>query len=571
MPGLDTPPGAEKLFVTLRGVEIESGFPGLAGDAEAIRARLMGRRVSGADIFAAARDLEAAYAKAGYVLVRVTLPRQKLVNGAVLRLFVINGYIERVETKDLPDRVRSRIAAVVGPLIGVHGIMLAELERRILLAGDTPGVILSSALAPGSVTGATILVINAKYQPVNGILNADNTLSEALGHYQVGIGADFNSVFGFGELFYLRVTAAPEDGTNGFLSDYPRNRILAAGVIVPLGIDGLTFNAEGTIARTTPEAANGLQSTDQFRRLSARLRYPWIRRRNVNFSSQLVFDVQDEKDSILIEPDTLPLSLDRVRVLRVLNEADYLASWGGAFTASLTPSFGLNVLGARTAAEAAQTVIPLSVQDADATFAKLEGTLGYSQSLAEHLAVSLNGHAQTSFGSALVRSEQIGLAGPGALSAFDVGTLQGDSGVVGRAEISAPFVVPPILGPVGLTDVGLVALALRVRSGRRGVSAAPDRARNGAHHSGFLRRRRAARRRRGRHAVEWLGHLRIRSPSPLRWCARRQSADARLGATVLAQHQSAASCATSTRSTWDTRRLCHFTFGGRRLYASELR
>ena len=34
-PGLDTPPGADKLFVTLRAVTIEGGFPELAGGCRA--------------------------------------------------------------------------------------------------------------------------------------------------------------------------------------------------------------------------------------------------------------------------------------------------------------------------------------------------------------------------------------------------------------------------------------------------------------------------------------------------------------------------------------------------------
>ena len=55
--------------------------------------------------------------------------------------------------------------------------MLHELERRILMAGDRPGVILSSTLAPGSVTGATVLVVEAKYQPVNDIVTAENSLA----------------------------------------------------------------------------------------------------------------------------------------------------------------------------------------------------------------------------------------------------------------------------------------------------------------------------------------------------------------------------------------------------------
>ena len=456
-PGLDTPPGADKLFVTLRGVTIEGGFPQLAPEAEALRARLMGRRVSGAEIFAAARDLEAAYARAGYVLVRVTLPQQKIVNGADLRLLVIDGTIERVETRNVPSSVRGRIASLVEPLVGVHPVMLRDLERRILLAGDVPGVVLRSALAPGSVTGATVLVIEANYQPVNGIFSADNSLSRQLGTFQIGVGGDFNSLLGLGELAYIRATGDPNSDPNGIFSDYPRNRILAAGLIIPIGNDGLTFNVEGTLARTAPEADGGLQSTDQFQRESARLRYPWVRSRNFNFASQLVFDIQDERESILLAPTSLPLFQDRVRVLRLTNEADYLASWGGTFSGTLTPSVGLDVLGARTAANATPT-LPLSQQGADATFAKLDGTLGYAQPLAEHLTTSLTARGQTSFGSALVRSEQIGLAGPGGLSAFDVGTLQGDSGILGRAELAAPYALPngilPLLEKQG---VGVVA------------------------------------------------------------------------------------------------------------------
>ena len=255
---------------------------------------------------------------------------------------------------------------------------------------------------------------------------------------------------------YLRATGDPVAGTNGFLSDYPRNRILAAGFILPIGIDGLTFNAEGTQARTAPVSTTAFQSADQFERLSLRVRYPWLRARDDNFSTEIAFDVQDEEQSILGQPTNLPLSLDRLRILRVTNEGNYLAAWGGTFSGSLTSSFGLDALGARSAADASP-ILPLSRQGADATFTKLDGTLGYSQPLAEHLTTSLSAHAQTSFGSALERAEQIGIAGPGALSAFDTGTLQGDSGAVVRGEVASPFVLPPNVFPPGIDQVGIIA------------------------------------------------------------------------------------------------------------------
>jgi hemolysin activation/secretion protein len=96
---------------------------------------------------------------------------------------------------------------------------------------------------------------------------------------------------------------------------------------------------------------------------------------------------------------------------------------------------------------------------ADANFSKLDGTLGYSQTLAEHLTLSLTARGQTSFGQTLERAEQIGIAGPGSLSAFDTGSLQGDSGVVARGELGAPFVLPKLIDTVGFIATPYAFLA----------------------------------------------------------------------------------------------------------------
>jgi len=157
--GLATPAGAEKLFVKLSAIVIKGGLPELAAASAELERRLVGRPVSGAEIFAAARDLEAAYAKAGYVLVRVLLPPQHLVDGTRLKLTVVDGFIERIELKDVPERVRHRIAALIEPLVGRRGVTLTEIERRVLLAGDTPGTVLRSTLAPGTAVGAGRLVV----------------------------------------------------------------------------------------------------------------------------------------------------------------------------------------------------------------------------------------------------------------------------------------------------------------------------------------------------------------------------------------------------------------------------
>lgn len=447
--GLTTPAGAEKLFVKLSGIQIKGGLPNLAAATAELERRLIGRSVSGAEIFAAARELEAAYARSGYVLVRVILPPQHLVNGARLKLTVVDGFIERIELKDVPERVRDRIAQLVQPLVGRRGVTLVELERRVLLAGDTPGTLLRSTLAAGKAEGATVLVIEAKHQPVSAILTFDNTLSKALGRTTVGTGVDFNSIAGHGELVYLRANGHPEGGDNGFFDRYPTNRSLAAGVILPLWIDGLTFNAEVTDARTTPEAVAGLQTHDVFQRLSMRLRYSWLRGRAANFHSEVAFDAQDETQSLFVATDLVPLSEDRLRVVRFTHEGDLYTPWGGVMSARLTASFGIDALGARTAADAS-ALLPLSRQGADATFQKLDATIGYSHALFEHLNLNLAARAQTSFGQPLLRSEQIGIANTTGISALDAGSVVGDQGYVVRGELASPWVIPLSDMPFGL-------------------------------------------------------------------------------------------------------------------------
>jgi hemolysin activation/secretion protein len=357
------------------------------------------------------------------------------------------------------------MARLLEPLVGKRALTLTELERRVLLAGDTPGAILRSTLAPGTVEGATVLVIEAKYQPVSGLLSFDNTLAQSLGRTTLGVGLDFNSIAGIGELVYLRASGHPAGGTNGFFNPYPTNRTLAAGFILPLWHDGLTFNAEFTDARTTPREILGVQTTSKFQRLSLRLRYNWLRGRNANSNSEVSFDAQDETQSLFVADVPVALSQDRLRILRFTHDGDVLTPWGGTIFGKVTGSIGLDALGARSAADAT-ALLPLSRQGADARFQKIDITLGYLQSLFEHLSVHLTTRGQTSFGQALLRSEQIGIATTTGLSTFDAGTIVGDWGYVSRGEISSPWTlllpnspVDVVVSPYLFAAYGRVGLA----------------------------------------------------------------------------------------------------------------
>lgn len=445
------PPGADAIEVRLSGVEIEGAAGADAGpDIAALKVELSGKRVSLATIFDAARRLEMRFARRGRVLVRVVVPAQELAEGGSVRIVIVDGFVAATDTSAVPSKVRLRTSQLLAPLIGVRGIAFGSLERQLLLAADIPGVQLQSMLRPGKAAGATTLVVSATQRPVSGLVSFDNSLSDALGRNVVGLGLNLNSVIGLGELIYLRASGFAGTGDDtGVLTATPRNRALAGGVLLPVGDDGLTINVEATDARTTPRhetADPGFAS--RFQRVSARLRYPFVRSRTLTIGAQFSIDASDELDRVIV-PFEERLAHDRLRVVRLGGDIDLLLPKGGQFYASASLSLGVNAFGARSAADATPDE-PLSRQGGDADFQTFNVSASIKQPVAEHVTLALRAAAQTSFGQAVLNAEQFGIAGPNAISSLDASTVQGDGGYFVRGEVQFPF------SRTGKTAFGLV-------------------------------------------------------------------------------------------------------------------
>ena len=93
-------------------------------------------------------------------------------------------------------------------------------------------------------------------------------------------------------------------------------------------------------------------------------------------------------------------------------------------------------LGARSAADATASGLPLSRGGADAGFGKLELRGRYRYAFAENMFATVSARAQTSFGKPMVTAEQIGIGKANELSSFDEGTMSGDSGWIVRGEVA---------------------------------------------------------------------------------------------------------------------------------------
>ena len=458
-PGLGAPEGADRLTVTIRALRVEGGFAAMAEAHRATEARLTGRVIPVSEIFTAAQDLEAAYAEAGFVLARVVLPEQELRDGGTLRLVVVDGFVEAIEADAVPAPVRARIAEVTGPLEGQRSLRLREIERALLIAGDTFGLALDSALAQGELPGSTRLVLGGDFRPVTGFVGIDTSYSRDLGGYSLDAGMEFNGLLGLAETIYLRASGNPETDSvaRGLFSSTPRMRTLAAGVLAPIGTSGLTWNLELTESRTTPRTG-GVPASSTFDRVSLRLAYPVVRSRELSVTARASLDVQrDRQDVIAPDGTRLPVYRDALRILRFAAGATRNRPEGGVDALDAVASFGLDAFGARRGSAA----LPLSRDGARPGFAKLELSGRMVRPLGERLVMVVSGRAQSALGRPLVKSEQIGLATTSELSGFATGTLTGDSGVVLRGELRAPFqpeAVRALVTPYGFAASGILWL-----------------------------------------------------------------------------------------------------------------
>ena len=453
----EIPAGADAIYITLSGVAI--GGEITSAQRATLNAALVGRRIAVSEIFAAAAALQTELVREGSALARVRVAAQELEDGAVVRLVVVHGRIATVNVEAVPAAYRAQVAATLAPLVGRSDIMMAQIERRLLLAADLPGLTLQSTLESGDTPGAVELMVAGQYRPVSAFLAYDNLTGASLGGGSAALGLNGNNLLGAAETLYLRMSGAPQAN---LFDRNPRNRAVAGGVVVPLGTDGFSLNLEYTDARTTPRVpANSPIFSSHFTRFSSRASYPVVRSRALTVTASAAFDAQNDRQSI-VDPIQLPLSLDRFRVIRLGGDASGWLPGDGSLSAGAQLSVGIDALGARSARDATPEK-PLSRAGADAAFRKLEIDMRLRQPLVDALELGVVVHAQSSFGEALGNGEQFGLARADGLSPLPSGSLQGDSGYVARGELSFPVQqrigsLGAAIAPYGFGAVGLAKL-----------------------------------------------------------------------------------------------------------------
>ena len=436
------PDGAGALYFIAGDISLEGAFDEMSAATAEFSRELSGRRISVADLYAAAGELERTYAVAGYPLARMSIPPQHLADHGPVRIVVIDGFIESFDDAAVPVRMRRRVAAHVRDLIGRRHLRQHDIERALLLAGTQPGLSLRSSLVRGEQLGGTRLVLDGTDEWMSTTVAADNRMSPTLGGKNLSTKLALNGAFGVGEQLYLSAQMAP--GDSGVFGWSAPLRTEGGGVVLGLGSSGLVLNPEYTVTRTRPQAVAGVPLTiGRFQRLALRADFPLIRTRSETLSlTGELSHLQERTD--YVDFDT-GLRRDRLMVLRAGLEwtpptAGRHSTWVAAHLAQ--------GLGGRTQTDAASSQVPLSRIGARPVFTRLNADLQQSWVWTPRLQGLLVVHGQSTFDRAVLQSQQFQLDGADASSAFLPGTFSVDEGVTLRAELQSRF-MPAVAQLVG--------------------------------------------------------------------------------------------------------------------------
>ncbi|MGA2842965.1 MAG: outer membrane beta-barrel protein [Steroidobacteraceae bacterium] len=436
------------MFLTVRDVQIEGTFPELAQQTAALIGQIQGRRVSLAEVYKFGDDLQAAYVTEGYILARVVVPKQNLQSGDI-HISIIDGVIESLDLTGVPARSRELVKARLQPLIGQHHVMQKEIERRVLLLGDIAGLVGSSTVRSGTRADENILVITATEKMISFATSIDNRLPDSLGRWEISDSFALNNAFGWGEQLHAEVSSGTD--FNHFFDSASKLQAYGGGFTLPIGNDGFNIAAAFSEVRTVPVPEPGTFTTAEeravatFDRTTLRATYPLLLTLKDIVRVQLGFEHIDNQNRVGPEPafialpsgtSVFDLSQDRYEDVRLAGEwvTQFPWSLGGQATSALFYTRGL---GGRTASDT--SLVPLSQPGASPTFEKLKLDARVVQPLPDDFQLSLFVKAQTSFGDSLMLPEQLSLDGVDALSGFAAGTLNVDSGILARAELSRTF------------------------------------------------------------------------------------------------------------------------------------
>jgi hemolysin activation/secretion protein len=431
LPSTVAPAGAESIKLTIRGIRITGSTVYSDADLEPLYADLLDREVPLQAVYDLAQRITARYGRDGYVLSRAIVPPQSLsAHGAVIRLQVIEGYIDRVVWPDSLSRYRNFFTDYEARIVSDRPTNIRTLERYLLLLSDLPGFKVATSLRPSTTQlAASTLVVEVTHKPLDLAGRVDNHGSIARGPGEFLASATVNNILGAHEAFTATYAGAVE---------LRELQYVAANYRQVLTSEGLTAFANGSYSWGRPgtRELELLEYKTRSTYVEAGLYYPMVRSRERNLTLAALGFLSDADGIIFNDPDTPPSTRDRLRGVRAKADGDWADQFRGINQVNVTFSQGIDGLGStHNDNELA------SRANGRVDFSKIEATFARTQPLFWNFSAFVSAYAQHAF-TPLLSPELCGYGGRYYGRAYDPSQLVGDSCLIVLGELRVDMPMP---------------------------------------------------------------------------------------------------------------------------------
>jgi len=398
-------------------------------EVHAVFAPLEGRTIVLEDLRKAAQQLEDRYRAQGYFLTRVFVSPQQVKDG-VLEVQVLEGYIGAafVEAPNTPSR--RHVEKLLAPVINQHPAEFSDLESRLLLINDTPGLAATSILRQGSELGSTEMMVTSPRVPNAYRASFSNTASNILGPTTYGLGATLSQPLGRPGAFDIDLSAS-----GGKLDELRSANLRYA---FPVGNRGWILAVGGLFAKARPGGSvASLDIRSRIMSLNSRLRAPLVRSRTNSVYLDLSLTMNRSRTSAL---GSL-VADDKASVAEASVSWQQVGWLKGATTTTIAVSRGLDILDANGRSAASPSVVGFKPD-----FTKLTYDFQRIQTVTDKFTaqVTMQGQYTTD---RLLAGEQVSFGGPSIGRGYDPSLLAGDRGVgvAGELQYQIPVRVPRLM------------------------------------------------------------------------------------------------------------------------------
>jgi hemolysin activation/secretion protein len=341
VPGIEAPAGAAETKLIIRQIRIVGATIYTAAQLAELYANIVGKKVTLQAVYDLAQRITAKYGGDGYVLSRAIVPVQELdPNGAVVKIQVVEGYIESVQWPPQLSAYRDFFSYYGSKITAERPVNIRTIERYLLLAGDLPGLRFKNSIKPHPIkVGAAILVVEVTTKPVDFFARVDNRGTPARGPLEFLTSTTVNNLLHSHDA--LTLTAAGAFKTREL-------QYYAANYRQVLTGEGLTYFA-------TASYGFGRPGTEELELLNYRtkslyaetgLSYPVIRERERNLNVSGLWFWSNDRGSFFDMPDEPPSTHDRMRGIRLRTDADSADQTGAINQLYFVFSQGFRGLGA---------------------------------------------------------------------------------------------------------------------------------------------------------------------------------------------------------------------------------